>query len=141
MQTPRPPNDPAPKRHAEMLVFAMLAFGLSLWMGGWLYSGQIIQEEEGNALFQAGNFLDGTHSRDPGAFSTLVAYPSMTILPFEDWKSRYFPGHPFWLVPGVWIGWPQVMTALAAALTSMTAYSIGWRLRMPRAFSWSRILW
>ena len=132
MNTPKPPRDLAPKRHAEMLVFAMLAFGLSLWMGGWLYSGQFIQEEEGNALFQAGNFLDSTHSRDPGAFSSLVAYPSMTVLPFQDWKSRYFPGHPFWLVPGVWMGWPQVMTALAAALTCMTAYSIGWRLRIPR---------
>jgi hypothetical protein len=115
-----------------MLMFAMLAFGLSLWMGGWLYSGQFIQEEEGNALFQAGNFLDGTHSRDPGAFATLLEYPSMTVLPFQDWKSRYFPGHAFWLIPGVWIGWPQVMTALAAALTCMSAYSIGWRLRIPR---------
>lgn len=132
METPRPPLDSNPKRHAEMLVFALLAFGISLWIGGRLYSGHFIRAEEGNAIFQAGNFLDGTHSRDPGAFSSLVAYPSMTVLPFQDWKSRFFPGHAFWLIPGVWIGWPQVMTALAAAVTSMTAYSIGWRLRLPR---------
>jgi hypothetical protein len=117
-----------------MLLFAVLAFGISLWIGGAVYSNQLLLTEEGNALFQAHNFLDGTHSRNPKGFAELVAYESMTIVPDEDWKSRFSPGHPFWMVPGVWIGWPQVMTAISAAVTMMAMYGIGWRLRIPRFF-------
>ncbi|MDF3128345.1 hypothetical protein P0Y35_03970 [Kiritimatiellaeota bacterium B1221] len=132
IQTPRPPLDSNPKRMFEMLLFAMLAFGMTLWISGKVFSNQLILAEEGNALFQASNFLDGTHSRNPRGFSELIAYDSMTILPHQDWKSRFAPGHPFWLVPGVWIGWPQVMTALSAMITMIAVYGIGWRLRMPR---------
>lgn len=132
MQTPRTPLDSHPKRMFEMLVFAMLAFGLTLWISGQVFSNQLLFSEEGNALFQAGNFLDGTHSRSPRGYTELIAYDSMTIIPHEDWKSRFSPGHPFWLVPGVWIGWPQLMTALSAMITMIAVYGIGWRLRIPR---------
>lgn len=132
MITPRPPLDSNPKRALEMLLFAMLAFGISLWIGGAMYSNQLLHTDEGNALFQAHNLLDGTHSRNPRGFAELVAYDSMTVVPDKDWKSRFSPGHPFWLVPGVWIGWPQVMTAISAAVTMMAMYGIGWRLRIPR---------
>lgn len=134
MITPRPPLDSNPKRALEMLLFAVLAFGISLWIGGAVYSNQLLMTDEGNALFQAHNFLDGTHSRNPKGFMDLVAYDSMTIVPDRDWKSRFSPGHPFWLVPGVWIGWPQLMTAISAAVTMMAMYGIGWRLRIPRFF-------
>ncbi|WFB34377.1 hypothetical protein P3T73_09405 [Kiritimatiellota bacterium B12222] len=132
MLTPRPPLDSHPKRMFEMMLFAMLAFGLTLWISGQVFSNQLLLSEEGNALFQAGNFLDGTHSRNPQGYTELVEYDSMTILPNEDWKSRFAPGHPFWLVPGVWMGWPQVMTAISAMVTMIAVYGIGWRLRMPR---------
>lgn len=132
MLTPRPPLDSNPKRMLEMLFFAVLAFGISLWISGQVFSNQLILSEEGNALFQAGNFLDGTHSRNPRGYEKLIAYDSMTVIPHEDWKSRFSPGHPFWLVPGVWMGWPQFMTALSAGITMVAIYGIGWRLHMPR---------
>ena len=132
MLTPRPPLDSNPMRMLEMLLFAVLAFGLSLWISGQVFSNELLLPEEGNALFQAGNFLDATHSRDPRGYKKLIAYDSMTIIPHEDWKSRFSPGHAFWLVPGVWMGWPQVMSALSAGVTMIAIYGIGWRLHMPR---------
>lgn len=132
MLTPRPPLDSHPKRMLETLVFSMLAFGLTLWISGQVFSNQLLLSEEGNAIFQANNFLDGTHSRNPRGYSELIAYDSMTIIPHEDWKSRFFPGHAFWLVPGVWIGWPQLMVSLSAMVTMIAVYGIGWRLRLPR---------
>lgn len=132
MLTPRPPLDSNPKRMLEMLLFALLAVGASLWISDRVFSNQLLLAEEGNALFQAGNFLSGTHSRDPRGYVDLIAYDSMTLIPHEDWKSRFSPGHPFWLVPGVWLGWPQLMVAFSAGITMITLFGIGWRLHMPR---------
>jgi len=132
MLTPRPPLDSHPKRMLEMFLFAMLAFGLTLWISSQLFSNMLLYPEEGSSLFQAGNFLDGTHSRNPRGYAELIEYDSMTIVPHEDWKSRFAPGHSFWLVPGVWMGWPQMMSALSAMITMFAVYGIGWRLRIPR---------
>lgn len=114
-----------------MLVLAGLAFGAALWCSNAVYSGRLLLPEEGSFLFQAGNFLDGTHSREPGALAPLLDYPTMRVTE-KDWMSRFAPGHAFWLVPGVWVDGPRVMSALAAALTMASMYGIGWRLRMPR---------
>ena len=116
----------------ECMVLAVLAFGVSMWVSWRIFQWGLITGDEGSYLFQAGNFLDGMVRRPVPPFFTLLDYDMIILRPDHGWLSRYSPGHALWLVPGLFFGLPQLMTALGASITVVGAYACGRRLKIPR---------
>ena len=132
METPRSPLHSQRNRFQELCVLGVLAFGASQVMALCVFQWQTVTGDEGSYLFQANCFLDGVLKRDCPVFHPLLSYDMIILRPDAGWVSRYPPGHGLWLVPGVWIGFPHVMSSLAAAITVMCSYEVGCRLRFPR---------
>ena len=111
---------------------ALVAFAASLWISFNVFQLELITGDEGSYLFQAWNFVDGMVRRPVPPVYSLLSYDMILLKPEHGWLSRYSPGHPLWLVPGVMLGLPHLMTAFGAALTVGGAYVCGRRLKIPR---------
>jgi hypothetical protein len=99
------------------LGFSLAAAVCSLFVSNCVYLNTPVTTDENSYLFQANVFLEGRIARPcppvPQAF-----YHEMIIMDSKaGWLSRYPPAHSLWLVPGVCVDHPQIMTALAAALS------------------------
>ncbi|MCS6771557.1 MAG: hypothetical protein NZ740_05980, partial [Kiritimatiellae bacterium] len=77
---------------------------------------QFITSDEASYVFQANNFLDGVIARPPPPFPDAFLHGMIVIHHEAGWFSRYPPGHPLWLIPGLWLGDVRVSAALAAAV-------------------------
>ncbi len=120
------------KRRLEGILVAMVAFMLSALVSGSVFEGGRITGDEGSYLFQANAFAEGKWRWDAGPYGDLMGHDMIVLDEKAGWLSRYPPGHSVWLVPGVWVGWPQGMAAVAAGLTALACYELGLRLRLPR---------
>jgi hypothetical protein len=114
----------------------MLMFGLA-FLGSMLVSMRVfssgrITADEGSYVFQAGNFLDGEWRREPQGLGEMLKFDMIVLDKERGWFSRYAPGHAIWLIPGVALGWPQLMTALAAGISCASGVVISVRLGLPR---------
>lgn len=85
--------------------------------------------DEHSYLFQAEVFLEGRVSRDAPPFHRAFQQEMVIIDEDAGWLSRYPPAHSIWLIPGVLLGDPHLMSAVSAALTifviAMTCRRIG----------------
>jgi len=100
------------------LAAAGLAAGLSLWAAGAIYRSTTMSSDENSYLFQAHCFAEGRISRPyPEPFARAFASYMIILDREHGWLSRYPPGHPLWLTPGIWLGEPRLMVFLAAGLS------------------------
>ncbi len=90
--------------------------GLLSWViSHTLYQGVPTGADENSYVFQAHNFAEGRIARP---YPPLADYLKQGMIILDEkagWLSRYPPGHPLWLTPGVWLGSIYSMIALAAA--------------------------
>lgn len=100
-----------------LVMLALLVFALSLYLAHHAYSGRPITTDENSYVFQAGQFFKGTLRYDYPDLADCFKHEMIIMHPRHGWFSRYPPGHAAWLVPGVWLGYPRIMVALAATLT------------------------
>lgn len=113
------------------LVLALLVAGGALIIGEKIYFGEYLTTDENSYMFQAWLFLQGKlsqscpppgrcffsshdHLRRPGGVG--IALPP--------------PAHSIWLIPGVALGYPRLMSAVAAFLAVWFLTSAAERLRI-----------
>ncbi|MDP8237127.1 MAG: hypothetical protein P9M08_12150 [Candidatus Erginobacter occultus] len=100
------------------LAAAGLAGGLSLWAAKAIYRSTAMSSDENSYVFQAHCFAEGRISRPyPEPFARAFASYMIILDREHGWLSRYPPGHPLWLAPGIWLGEPRLMVILAAGLS------------------------
>lgn len=75
-----------------------------------------ITTDENSYVFQANNFLEGRIARPYPSFPDLFIHKQIIMDENFGWFSRYSPGHSIWLVPGVLLGDPYLMSALGAGI-------------------------
>ena len=124
-----------PERRQELgrLAAAALAFAAALFIGLWVYRGTVCTTDENSYLFQAAAFSEGLLRRAPPPHPLeQLLHRSMNVIdPRLGWFSRYPPGHALWLLPGVVLGCPRLMPALAAALSLWLLTGVARTLRAP----------
>lgn len=84
-----------------------------------------LNADETSYVFQANNFLDGRVSRPCPPYPDAFRHKMIITSPEVGWLSRYSPGHSLFLVPGVLIGDPYLLVALAAGLSLVLVYFTG----------------
>jgi hypothetical protein len=99
------------------LGFALAAALGSMLVNQFVYLNTPVTTDENSYVFQAQTFLEGRLTRPcppvPPAF-----HHEMIIMDSQvGWLSRYPPAHALWLLPGVRLGQPRLMVALAAAVS------------------------
>lgn len=120
--------------HRQTLLQALpvlLAFVLALICAQVFTHGQVLFEEEAVHLFQANTLRTGQLRH---AYPVLGAWLSESGLILQRESGWFAPtpvGHALWLLPGVLISFPHLMSALAAALNVFLMTLIGKRLRFP----------
>lgn len=68
-------------------------------------------------MFQARIFLEGALARPLPPLPHLFDHEMIILDERIGWLSRYSPGHPLWLMPGVAVGILRLMrSSIAAAL-------------------------
>ncbi len=106
-------------RSAHMLpavLFALLAAGLAFLVSTHIYQNRPLTADENSYLFQSRNFIEGRIARRVPPISRAFDH-TMIIQDHEaGWLSRYPPAHPVWLMPGVLLEYPQIMSHIGAAL-------------------------
>jgi hypothetical protein len=90
-----------------------------------------LTNDEHAYLFQARLFAHGQITRDVGALSDFFPSPQSQCV-----RGRVFsvivPGHSAVLAIGAWLGWPDLLPRLLAALSVALTWSIGTRLSIAR---------
>lgn len=99
------------------LLASLLAMVIAYAIGHKVFLEVPFTTDENSYVFQAHNFLEGKIARPAPPFKEYFFYPMIVCDAKLGWFSRYAPMHPLWLAPGVWIGDPRIMTALAAGLS------------------------
>ncbi|MDA3875224.1 MAG: hypothetical protein PF795_14850, partial [Kiritimatiellae bacterium] len=94
---------------------AVLAALLSLMLSYQAFHFRPITTDENSYLFQAQNFLEFRLARPIPPAGNAFHHPMIILDEEACWLSRYPPAHPLWLMPGVLIGFPQVMSFIGAA--------------------------
>jgi hypothetical protein len=118
---------------AYRLAASALVFALTLVIGYYCYRDVVFTTDENSYLFQSSTFGDLAFRRapPPHPLDLLLSGGMNVIDPELGWFSRYPPGHALWLLPGVWIGLPRLMSALAAALSMWLLTGVARTLRAP----------
>ncbi len=99
------------------LLGAILAGALSIYMTHVVFLNGYITADEGSYVFQAYCFLDGLIKRPLPPIYPVFEHFVMILQPGIGWLSRYSPGQALWLLPGVFLNIPWIMSALAAGLS------------------------
>lgn len=88
----------------------------------WALFGEPLTNDGRAYLFQARLFAGGQMTL---AGSPLDAFfPARQIYVGERVFAKYPPGHALWLTPGVWLGWPALMTRLGQLLTPALGFFV-----------------
>lgn len=98
------------------LLASLLAAACSLLVNEVVYRNTPVTTDENSYVFQARLFLEGHIARPYPPVAPVFHHEMIILNPKVGWLSRYPPAHPFWLLPGVWLGQPRLMVALAAGL-------------------------
>ena len=115
------------------LAASALVFAAALVVGHWAYRDVFFTTDENSYVFQASTFGDLALRRapPPHPLEPLFVGGMNVIDPKRGWFSRYPPGHALWLLPGVLVGFPRAMSALAAALSMWLLTGVARTLRAP----------
>lgn len=97
----------------------------------WALRDAPLTADENSYVFQANLFARG-RLKHPFPGCTHAFYHEMIVLDAQKgWFSRYQPGHPLWLTPGVWLRSPHAMVVLGGVLTLVLAGLTAARLGVP----------
>ncbi len=113
------------------LAGALLAAGLAVAGSQAIYRGAYLTADESSYEFQAYCFRDGCLARPLPPIFPVFEHRMILMREELGWLSRYSPGHALWLLPGAWLGWPRLMTALAAGLSVWFLTGCARRLSVP----------
>ncbi len=110
---------------------AFLAGIISYGIGAWVFQSAPVTTDENAYVFQAGAFLDGHITRPVPLIPHIFNHEMIILDDDAGWLSRYPPGHALWLMPGLALNQPRLMTALAAALSVFVLLSLAPLLCIP----------
>lgn len=113
------------------ILFALLAGVVPFIIGRFVFLDAPFTTDENSYLFQARIFLEGALARPLPPLPHLFDHKMIILSERIGWLSRYSPGHPLWLMPGVAAGVPRLMSSLAAALGMWWLTGVALRLRLP----------
>lgn len=88
----------------------------SLLVNQGVYRNTPVTTDENSYVFQARTFLEGHVARPYPPVAQVFQHEMIILSPQVGWLSRYAPAHALWLLPGVWLGQPRLMAAVAAGL-------------------------
>lgn len=111
--------------------FSLIAAIGALLIGEHIYLREYLTTDENSYLFQAWLFLQGQTSLECPAIKDVLFHPMIICDKEAGWLSRYPPAHSLWLLPGVAIGYPRLMSAIAAFLAVWFLSKAGERLKIP----------
>jgi hypothetical protein len=109
------------------LVLAVLAAGLAYAVSQRVFHQAPLTTDENSYVFQAQNFAEGRIARPAPVFPKAFAHRMIILDADAGWLSRYPPLHSLWLLPGLWLGDPYLMSALAALLSVLLVGAIARR--------------
>ena len=113
------------------IVLALLAAFGSLYIGESIYLGEYLTTDENSYMFQAWIFLQGKLSLPCPPLEDAFFHRMIICDNQVGWVSRYPPAHSVWLMPGVALGNPRLMTAVAAFLSTWFLTGAGEKLDIP----------
>lgn len=113
------------------LLFTLLAGVVPFIIGRTVFLNSPFTTDENSYLFQARLFLEGTLARPLPPLPHLFGHEMIILDERIGWLSRYSPGHPLWLMPGVAADMPRLMSSVAAALGMWWLTGAAFRLRLP----------
>lgn len=113
------PTTLSPRRLTKLQLFIIVAITVLLCylVGLKAFHHSFLTTDEGSYVFQANNFLDGLIAREAPPFGRTMQHQMIIQDVDVGWLSRYSPLHSLWLVPGIAIGNPYMMTAFTAGLS------------------------
>lgn len=114
--------------HVFAAILSILAVLLAYCIATFALQHVTLNADENSYLFQAHNFLEGIVAKPFPPFPDAFHHEMIIISSDVGWLSRYAPGHPLFLVPGVFLGNPYLWVALAAGLSVFLVYLAGRRL-------------
>ena len=129
------------KSNSEAIAVAALALVaacFALIVSSQIYQSRPLTTDENSYLFQAGNFLEGRIARPLPPIQRAFSHSMIIMDDDAGWLSRYPPVHAIWLIPGVRIGYPYIMSLLGAALGILLMGLIAKRLNL--SAPWTAIL-
>lgn len=97
------------------VALASIAFLFSMASTRWIFHRMPVTSDEYSYVFQAHNFRDGCIKRPAPPVPEAFASDMIVIDSRAGWFSRYPPGHPLWLLPGVLFDAIHAVIGLAAA--------------------------
>jgi hypothetical protein len=128
-RTPSPPSRFHPVLICLMPVLAAFVLALA---GPWLFTrGHLLFEQESVHLFQAHTLKSGQLRQAYPAVAPWLSDSGLILNRDAGWFAPVPPGHALWLIPGLWINFPYLMSALAAAGSVWFMTLIGLRMRFP----------
>lgn len=120
------------KRDTTMrIIFTLLAGVVPFIIGRVVFLDSPFTTDENSYLFQARIFLEGALARPLPPLPYLFDHEMIILSERIGWLSRYSPGHPLWLIPGVAVDLPRLMSSVAAALGIWWLTGVALRLRLP----------
>ena len=99
------------------LALALLAAVGALYIGEHIYLGEYLTTDENSYMFQAWIFLQGKFSLSCPPLEDAFFHRMIICDDQAGWVSRYPPAHSIWLMPGIALEFPRLMTAVAASLS------------------------
>lgn len=110
---------------------ALLAAVGALLIGERVFLDQYVTTDEHSYIFQAWLFSQGKLSLSCPQISDAFFHRMIICDDQVGWVSRYPPAQILWLLPGVVLGYPRLMTAVAAFLAVWFIIKAGKRLDVP----------
>ncbi|MCC5844094.1 MAG: hypothetical protein JJU05_07575 [Verrucomicrobia bacterium] len=118
-----------PRETAVRLLPVLSAFLLALLCSALFSRGEVLFEEETAYVFQANTLKTGVFRQTYPVLGPWLSESGLVLHRDGGWFAPVPPGHALWLIPGVWAGFPGLMSALAAGGTVFLMTLIGIRLR------------
>ncbi len=113
------------------LILALIAAAGALYIGEVIYLGEYLTTDENSYMFQAWIFLQGKFSLPCPPLEEAFFHRMIICDDQVGWVSRYPPAHSVWLMPGIALGYPRLMTAVAAFLSVWFLTGASERLKIP----------
>jgi len=116
------------------LIYFMLALLTALGallIGHYIFADEYITTDEHSYLFEAGLLAKGKLSLSCPPLTDAFFHRMIICDDQAGWVSRYPPAQILWLIPGVMLGEPRIMTAVAAFLSVWFLIKAGRRLGIP----------
>ena len=122
-------NSPKSNTYIRLMFALMAAYG-ALLMGEHVYLKEYLTTDENSYIFQAWLFLQGKLSLECPSLKDAFFHRMLICDEQAGWLSRYAPAQAVWLMPGVLVGFPRLMTAIAAFITLWFLTKAGERLKI-----------